>query len=87
MSLLHKILFHLKIDEAKEFTPWRSLKCGKRYSDHNAVLVHMSVNKHSKNDRGKRTLVWNFNDPLGWEKFYKITSSDYNVGKMIMILR
>ena len=66
----------LKIDEAKEFTLWRSLKRGKRYSDHNAILVHMSVNKHSKKDRGKRKLVWNFNDRLGWEKFHKITSSD-----------
>ena len=37
----------LKIDEAKEVTPWRSLKCGKRYSDHNAIIVHMSANKHS----------------------------------------
>ena len=53
----------LKIDEAKEFTLWRSLKCGKRYSDHNAIIVHMSVNKHSKKDRSKRKLVWNFNDP------------------------
>ena len=66
----------LKIDKAKEFTPWRSLKHGKRYSDHNAILVHMSVNKHSKEDRGKRKLMWNFNDPLGWQKFHKITSSD-----------
>ena len=66
----------LKIDEAKEFTPWRSLKRAKRYSDHNAILVHMSVNKHSKKDRGKRKLVWNFSDPLGWQKFHKITSSD-----------
>ena len=55
----------LKIDEAKEVTPWRSLKCGKRYSDHNAIIVHMSANKHSKQDRGKRKLVWNFNDPSG----------------------
>ena len=66
----------LKIDEAKEFTPWKSLKCGKRYSDHNTIIVHMSVNKHSKKDRGKRKLVWNFNDPSGWEKYHKITSSD-----------
>ena len=66
----------LKIDEAKEFTPWRSLKQGKHCSDHNAILVHMSVNKHSKKDRGKGKLVWNFNDPLGWEKYHKITSSD-----------
>ena len=36
----------------------------------------MSVNKHSKKDRGKRKLVWNFNDPSGWEKYHKITSSD-----------
>ena len=65
----------LKIDEAKEFTPWRSLKHCKCYSDHNAILVHKSVNKHSK-DIGKRKLVWNVNDPLGWEKFHKIISSD-----------
>ena len=61
----------LKTDEAKEFTPWRFLKRGKCYS---ARLVHMSVNKHSKRERGKRKLVWNFNDPLGWRKFHKITS-------------
>ena len=70
----------MKIDEAKEFTPWRSLKRGKRYSDHNAILVHLSLNKHSKKDRekdrGKRKLVWNFNDPLGWQKLHRITSSD-----------
>ena len=68
----------LKIDETKEFTPWRSLKCGKRkrYSDHNAIIVHMSINKHSKKDRGKKKLVWNFNDPSGWEKYHRITSSD-----------
>ena len=47
----------------------------KQRSDHNAILVHKSVNKHSK-DRGKRKLVWNVIDPLGWEKFHKITSSD-----------
>ena len=66
----------LKIDEAKEFTPWRSLKRGNRYSDHNAIFVHMSVNKQSKKDRGKKKSVWNFNDPLGWGKYHKITSSD-----------
>ena len=66
----------LKIDEAKEFIPWRYLKRGKRYSDHNAILVHMPINKHSKKHRGKRKLAWHFNDPLGWEKYHKITSSD-----------
>ena len=64
----------LKVDQSKEFTPWS--KRGKHYSDHNAILVHMSVTKHSKKDKGKRKLVWNFNDPLGWETFHKITSSD-----------
>ena len=29
----------VKIDEAKEFTPWRSLKQGKHYSDHNAIYL------------------------------------------------
>ena len=66
----------LKIYEAKEFTPWRSVKCGKRYSDHDAIIVYMSVNKHSKKDRGKSKLVWNFNDPSGWEKCHKIIISD-----------
>ena len=36
----------------------------------------MSVNKHSKKDRGKRKLARNFNDPAGWEKYHKIASSD-----------
>ena len=80
----------LKIDEAKEFTPWRSLKHGKRHSDHNAILVHKSVNKRSKKDRGKRKLVWNFNDPLGWKSFTRlpvVIGPCYNVGKMPVILR
>ena len=56
--------------------PGGPLKRGKHYSDHNAIVVHMSVIKHSKKDGGKKKLVWNFNDPLGWEKFHKIASSD-----------
>ena len=60
----------------RSLLPGSLLKCGKRYSDHNAIIVLMSVNKHSKKDRGKRKLVWNFNDPSGWGKHHKITSSD-----------
>ena len=59
------VLNALEICSGKEFTPWRSLKHGKRYSDHNAVLIHMSVITNSKRHTDKRKLEWNFNDLLG----------------------
>ena len=43
---------------------------------HSSAGERLQINKHSKKDRGKRKLVWNFNDPSGWEKYHRITSSD-----------
>ena len=31
------------------------------------------------NKIGSRETTWNFNDPLGWEKFHKLTSSDMSL--------
>ena len=43
----------LKIDETKQFISFRSLKHGNRYGNYHAIVVHMSVNKHSRKDREK----------------------------------
>ena len=45
-SELEKGVKSLRIDEKKDFTPWRRLKSGKRFSDHNAMLLTMNVNKN-----------------------------------------
>ena len=33
----------MRIDQQKLFTPWRALKRGKRFSDHSAILLDMSL--------------------------------------------
>ena len=33
----------MTIDQQKLFTPWRTLKKGKRFSDHNAILLGVSL--------------------------------------------
>ena len=47
---------NMQIDTAKQFTPWRTLRSGKRFSDHNAIIlkVEQRYNKilsESKSDR------------------------------------
>ena len=37
-SELDKYTNSMNIDEQKQFPPWRTLKGGKRFSDHNAIL-------------------------------------------------
>ena len=31
----------MSTDEQKQFTPWRTFKGGKRFSDHNAILLNI----------------------------------------------
>ena len=44
----------MQIDTAKQFTPWHTLKSGKRFSDHNAIILKVEYSKipsWSKSDR------------------------------------
>ena len=48
-SDLEEYFTSMQIDEEKHFTPWRSLKHGKRYSDHCAILSDMwQVGHHTE---------------------------------------
>ena len=42
-SDLEEYFTSMQIDEEKHFTPWRSLKHGKRYSDHCAIKFCMTM--------------------------------------------
>ena len=51
---LIRYIKYMQIDIAKQFTPWCTLKSGKRFSDHNAVILKVEYNKipsQSKSDR------------------------------------
>ena len=74
-SDLKKNVISMCIDEQKQFTPWRNLKSGKRFSDHCAIKFQLDSNVFVKEKHSKSTQVWNFNDPDGWEKFNKLTNS------------
>ena len=63
------------IDESKDFTPWRKLKSGKRFSDHCAIKFSMNLKSLEQAKSSKRIKVWNFNDTEGWEKFCTLTKS------------
>ena len=63
----------MQIDEKKHFTPWRSLKHGKRYSDHCAIKFCMTIKAFEQKQASDKSKVWNFNDPDCWEKFSKPT--------------
>ena len=74
---LSKLVKDITIDEEKINTPWRSLRNGKKYSDHSAILVKMSFPKSDyRSEKPSKTTVWNFNDQQGWEKFQQITQHD-----------
>ena len=64
----------MQIDTVKQFTPWRTLKSGKRFSDHNAIILKVEYNKIPSQSESDRETVWNFNHPKGRERFHKFTS-------------
>ena len=66
----------MRIDQQKLFTPWRTLKQGKRFSDHNAILLSMRLPVKMDLQVSSRKTTWNFNDPSGWDKFEEMTSGD-----------
>ena len=64
--------FH--INEMKEFTPWRQLKTRKTFTDHNAMVMKLVISKPPKRQEVPgRQIVWNFEDPSGWDKYHKLT--------------
>ena len=72
-SDLEEYFTSMQIDEEKHFTPWRSLKHGKRYSDHCAIKFCMNMKAFEQKQASEKIKFWNFNDPEGWEKFGKLT--------------
>ena len=65
----------LQLDEEKLFTPWWKLKRGKRFSDHNAMLLSTTATKSSMPVMHKRKLVCDFNNKSGWDKFQELTTN------------
>ena len=63
----------MSIDEQKQFTPWRTLKGGKRFSHHNAILLNIDLPLKGDVQKSVRKTTWNFSDQSGWEKFTSLT--------------
>ena len=56
------------------------MKHGKCLTDHDAFLMKLEIPQYAHHKKvGSRETTWNFNDPLGWEKFHKLTSSDMSL--------
>ena len=65
----------MHIAESHDFTPWRKLKSGKRFSDHCAIKFSINLKSLRQAKSSKRIKVRNFNDPEGWKKFCTLTKS------------
>ena len=52
----------MSIDEQKQFPPPRTLKGGKRFSDHNAILLNIDLPLKGGVQKSVRKKTWNFND-------------------------
>ena len=81
-SDLEEYFTSMQIDEEKHFTPWHTLKHGKRYSDHCAIKFCMNMKAFEQKQASDKIKVWNFNDPEGWEKFNKLTEPSNIVSDM-----
>ena len=79
----------MHIDEDKLFTPWRTLKKGKKFSDHNAIILNLKITpqsskasnskitpQSSKASNSYRKEVWDFNNSSGWKRFHELTKND-----------
>ena len=73
---LMRYIKNMQIYTNKQFMPWHTMKNGKRFSDHNAVILKLECNKIPSQSENKRETVWDFNHIKGWERFQKITSTD-----------
>ena len=72
---LIRYIKNMQIDTAKQFTPWHTLKSGKRISVHNAIILKVEYSKIPSQSKSDRETVWNFNHPKSWERFHKYTST------------
>ena len=56
------LLLNMYVDEKKVYTPWRKLKRGKKYADHDVILLTMKLDTilHKVGNQNRKT-VWNFN--------------------------
>ena len=80
----------MQIDEEKHFTPWRTLKHGKRYSDHCAIKFCMNMKAFEQKQASDKIKVWNFNDPEGWKSLINLQNSQLLsviCGKLVTILK
>ena len=59
-SQLEKYVNYMRIDQQKLFTPWKTLKQGKRFSDHSAILLGMSLPVKMDLQVSSRKTTWNF---------------------------
>ena len=67
----------MHIDEDKLFTPWRTLKKGKKFSDHNAIILNLKITlQSSKASNSYHKDVWDFKNSSGWSKFHELTNND-----------
>ena len=73
---LNKYTNSMSIDEQRQFTQWRTLKGGKRFSDHNAILLNIDLHLQGDVQKSVRKTTWNFSDQSGWEKFTNLTERD-----------
>ena len=71
------LLLSMYVDEKKLYTPWCKLKRGKKYTDHNFILLTMKLETllHKVGNQNRKT-IWNFRDPQGWDKFCEFTQND-----------
>ena len=73
--------FH--IDEMKEFTPWRQLKTRETFADHNAMVMKLAIPKSLKRQEVPgRQIVWDFDNPSGWDKYHKLTGTNPSLNKI-----
>ena len=73
---LIRCIKNMQIDTAKRFTSCHTLKSGKRFSDHNAVVFKVESSKIPSQSNSDRETVWNFNHPQVWERFHKFTNTN-----------
>ena len=73
--------FH--IDEMKKFTPWRQLKTGKTFTEHNAMVMKLVIPKSVKRQEvSGRQIVWDFDNPSGRDKYHKLTGTNPSLNKI-----
>ena len=52
------------------------LQGGKRFTDHNAILLNINLPLKGAGQKSIRKTTWNFNDQSGWGRFASLTERD-----------